>query len=180
MSEYIRQSIPPGRSPYPGYRTAPAGGYIPLEKQSELGAFAMGSAIGATSILSLDIASDLLYAKLSKRDTDLTQTAKEHLRGKGLWADTKALFKRPDLSQPLKQTGDFAQNAGTLIQKGGTHSGGFLKAFWNTWGGKWTIIPAAIGALWVGASAAGHAHARNEKLAAFEARNPHRQRPPSS
>jgi hypothetical protein len=114
-----------------------------------------------------------------KHFKDLTQSAQDHLEGKGLRTDTKALFKRPDSAKVVKQAGDFAQNAGALTKKSGTHLGGFLKAFWNTPGGKVILIPTTAVALLFGTMFATETHKSNEKLATLQARNSNGLRPTS-
>jgi hypothetical protein len=183
MSEYIRQSIPAGRSPYPGYRTPPTGGYIPLEKRSVLGDFAIGASIVGTTVMLGHFAYDSIWGHFTKQETDLVRFKKiatENFKGKGLRKDMQALLKRPDSSQWLKQTGNVAENTTALLKKGGGHSKDFFKGLWGASGGKWFIFMTTAAALYGGVTSALDTHKKNKRIDAFQARNPHRPRPPSS
>ncbi|XVJ51898.1 MAG: hypothetical protein HEQ32_07440 [Vampirovibrio sp.] len=179
---------PTGRPPDPRYKTAPAGGNTPPKERSVLSAFAVGAASGGLVFTPMAVGQSALelWAPVTglslwkpKHFKDLTQSAQDHLGGKGLRTDTKALFKRPDSAKVVKQAGDFAQNAGALTKKSGTHLGGFLKGFWNTPGGKIILIPTTAVALLFGTMFATETHKSNEKLATLQARNPNGVRPTS-
>jgi hypothetical protein len=142
----------------------------------------MGASIVGTTVMLGHFAYDSIWGHFTKQETDLVRFKKvgaENFKGKGLRTDTKALFKRPDSAQLVKQGGDFAQNTTALLKKGGGHSKDFFKGLWGASGGKWFVFMATAAALYGGVTSALDTHQNNKRIDAFQARNPNRRRPPS-